>query len=93
MPPAEKRRTREYCFIHCVWHLLLQPKSLTLWTGSDKAGDINEASGPVMAGSLELANGLIASMVAAESAVTGLDKVNVLGAMASERRAIAGSAC
>jgi hypothetical protein len=56
---------------------LFQSKPLTLWTGSNKAGDVNEASGPVMAGSLELANGFVSPVVAAETAVTGLDEVDV----------------
>jgi hypothetical protein len=50
---------------------------LTLWTGSDKAGDVYEAGGPMVAGGLKLANCLVTTMVATETAVTGLYKVDV----------------
>lgn len=77
MPPAEKGRTRQYCLVHCIWHLLFQSKPLTLWTGSDEAGDVYEAGGPVVAGSLKFADRLVTTMVAAETAVTGLDEMDV----------------
>ena len=78
MPSTEERSASENCFIHCIWQLLLEAKTLTLWAGGNVTSDVDEPCGPVVPSGLKLPDGLIAAMVARGATMTGANEVDVL---------------
>ncbi len=78
VPSTKKRSASKNCFIHCVWQLLLEAKTLTLWAGGNVTSDVDEPCGPVMPSRLQLSDGLIAAVVARGATMTGANEVDVL---------------
>ena len=77
VPTAEDRGAGKNGFVHCVRMFLLEPETLAVRACGNETCDVDEASGPVEASSLEFADRFITAVMTCCTTVASADVVNV----------------